>query len=496
LGRNETSSKDRGIVLFQRGLSLAARDVLADWYKDAKDENNIEEQYQALYVIGSNWLALNRPADALDSFETMQLLIDEGELLPDQRQSLLINLALAHDAMANLDRALYYAEKAWAVKGGDCNPGHRAKIALMLGHLYIAKEEWDQAYKNNDKARNLFDLVGNIEGKSKALNNMGMVCVETGQYGQGRSLLEESLELKRSIGNTRASTYTLTELGRLYFRQGDLAMAIHYGSRALELIWNDVALMDKAEVARLCRLFGSVAAMTGDRQSANSYLQRAITYYAQSNLWGEWSATTKELEALVYDNGHSGRTRVCIEIRDKDRMRYLTTLLGCMDTMESLYPEARGESELVTKYVLILGDACGVKGEERKVLSHAARLADVGLTFESTTGRHQDLDTNISHPLLSEKFLRMLSVSPECIASVRHHHEHYDGSGYPDGLKGEEIPLASRILLLVNDYIDMATAYDLGNVKLHEQHLNNLIKKANTVYDRKLVETFYGLHKI
>lgn len=479
------------------GLPLAASEALSAWYTLAKEQNLFQDQIHALVLAGGNWLHMNRSERALGHFQQALALINEHA--NDNawlRLIALANLAVAYDHAGEMAESLRFAEEVWANVDILGESPQASQVALLLSKLHIGRSDWAAAYAYSEEALARFTRAGDENGRSKALNNMGLICVETGKYREAETLLLEALELKNAVQDVAGSVYTMTELGRLYYVQGDLGAAVHYSRQALQVLWENVAFMDKVEVARLCRLYGAVASMTGDRQGAITYLQRAITYFAQLSQWREWSESTKELDIVIRSAPTSRAAKVGIEWRDKEILRNLTTLLGLMDTLEGLYPELRGKSELVTKYALSLGDAIDLNPSTRESLSHAARLANIGVTFPSSDlnsrGVKRALDDE--NPHLAERVLSMVSVSDECRLGIRHQNEWYDGSGQPDGLKRDEIPIISRILSIVNAYVTRATQGSFDS-NLHQRAMQHLHKHAGAKFDAELVHKFFELHE-
>ena len=93
-----------------------------------------------------------------------------------------------------------------------------------------------------------------------------------------------------------------------------------------------------------------------------------------------------------------------------------------------------------------------------------------------------------THSTLSANIMAPIRILGEAAEMVRHHHEHWDGSGYPDGLRGEEIPLGSRIIL-VADALDALLSdrpYRRGRTK--EEALRILRENAGRQFDPRVVE--------
>jgi len=78
-------------------------------------------------------------------------------------------------------------------------------------------------------------------------------------------------------------------------------------------------------------------------------------------------------------------------------------------------------------------------------------------------------------------------------AEILHHHEWWDGSGYPDGLKGEEIPLLSRVTAILDAYDAMTNSRPYNEPKTHQEAIEELKRCAGSQFDPQLVEVFLQL---
>jgi HD-GYP domain-containing protein (c-di-GMP phosphodiesterase class II) len=92
------------------------------------------------------------------------------------------------------------------------------------------------------------------------------------------------------------------------------------------------------------------------------------------------------------------------------------------------------------------------------------------------------------HPLIGERILRRTPQLASLAPVVRHEHEHWDGSGYPDGLMGHRIPLASRIILACDAYVAMRTARPYRPALTHEEAVAELETQAGSQFDPAVVE--------
>ncbi|MBI2251189.1 MAG: HD domain-containing protein [Armatimonadetes bacterium] len=95
------------------------------------------------------------------------------------------------------------------------------------------------------------------------------------------------------------------------------------------------------------------------------------------------------------------------------------------------------------------------------------------------------------HPILGANLLKQIKLLNKIVPIVKYHHERYDGSGYPEGLKGEEIPIGSRILSLLEDYEEkwLKLRDILSQEKIKEEFLN----KSRQIHDPKILKIFAKL---
>jgi HD-GYP domain-containing protein (c-di-GMP phosphodiesterase class II) len=133
--------------------------------------------------------------------------------------------------------------------------------------------------------------------------------------------------------------------------------------------------------------------------------------------------------------------------------------------IEARDPYTSGHSERVSRASRIIAKAMQLRPAEVERVGVAALLHDVGKIDEAFApilakeGRltPEEWETMKRHPIRSAELVGLLSSLKDVVPSVRHHHENYDGTGYPDGLKGTAIPFASRIIMFA-DTLDAMTS--------------------------------------
>ncbi len=161
---------------------------------------------------------------------------------------------------------------------------------------------------------------------------------------------------------------------------------------------------------------------------------------------------------------------------------------------ESRELQTAGHGDLVARYTEVIARALGLSSEETADLVYAARVHDVGKIFIP------ERILNKPGPLTDDEFQQVkmhAHVGAEIVGTIphskmmreaiEHHHQRFDGSGYPDGLRGEEIPLWARIIALTDAYANMVTEQSFAAARTPEQALDELSKMSGTRFDGMLV---------
>lgn len=480
-----------GGTFFSQGLPLAARDA----WETALEllEPSLPPGYGVRIhnALGSLLLELRSYTNAIHHFHCAKEFCAMGGNRQPEYCRVLNNLALSYLQMGDVDAALPLSLEAMELFPSEGPIDLHASIRLVAGVGLLNHGDWHQAREHLESALEMFNAMGQSREKAMCLNNLGIIAMEQGDLTTAQCLLESALSALEPVHDVALRAYARTELGRLHFKKGDAPQALHQGSAALHILWGNMGWMDRAEVARLCRLFGSIFSLKGDRASALGYLQRATTYFAQSQMWREWAVATHELDGVIRKQSLR-RERIVVEWQDLELLRYLTTLLGLIDTLESLYPESLRTRELVIRYARVLGDAVGMDQTRLSQLMTAARLRDVGLTTDGDMAVGDKMPGG-GHPAMSERILAMFGMPVEVLRAVRHHHDSYGGSSYPEGLEGEAIPLESRILNLVERYVEEVECELANGPGFHERAMQRL-RQERERFDPRLLDIFEKLH--
>ncbi len=169
-------------------------------------------------------------------------------------------------------------------------------------------------------------------------------------------------------------------------------------------------------------------------------------------------------------------------------------VLSLSKAVELSDPYTRGHSERVAEYAVSIGKALGLEAQELETLEYAALLHDIGkvgipyvILLKPGSLSVSEWEIVKLHPILSYMVLKNIFSFKEAADWVRYHHERYDGTGYPSGLKGESIPLGSRIIA-VADAFDALTTDRPYRSKLSTRDAKRVLREgAGIQWDPEIV---------
>ncbi len=143
---------------------------------------------------------------------------------------------------------------------------------------------------------------------------------------------------------------------------------------------------------------------------------------------------------------------------------HINTVSALTSALDANDPYTHGHSYRVSRYAMGLGRSMGLSSKDLEILEYSALLHDIGkiaikkeILHKAGRLTEEEFKSLKAHPSTGADIVENLKFLKEAAVLVRHHHEQPDGKGYPEGLKGEEIPVGSRILLCADAYDAMTS---------------------------------------
>jgi putative nucleotidyltransferase with HDIG domain len=178
------------------------------------------------------------------------------------------------------------------------------------------------------------------------------------------------------------------------------------------------------------------------------------------------------------------------------------TLATIMSAIDAKDPTMRGHSQRVTEYALLAAAYFSLSVEEKETLEYASMLHDIGkiaidnrILDKADALTPPEWEIVRQHPAIGANILKQIPLLEKASDIVLYHHERYDGEGYPEGLKGEDIPLESRLIAVANAYDTMTTGRSYRQAMTIERSIEELHKYSGIQFCPVAVEALIsGLH--
>jgi diguanylate cyclase (GGDEF)-like protein len=299
-------------------------------------------------------------------------------------------------------------------------------------------------------------------------------------------------EILRHVGQCIKSSLRNTDLA---FRYGGDEFALVLASTSLtnahkvaERVRRSIeAGMSSKELTITCSL--GVATWPVDGMIKDALIQRADSTLYHAKRWGNRTCLASELIPPNIALPETGSTA---------KQGMLSTIYALASTVDARDHHTYGHSQRVSNYAASLGEALGLPPENISILHTTALLHDIGKIgiSDEVLNKPEHLSEQewkpvYSHPMLGVSILRHIDGMAACLPGIQYHHERYDGTGYPTGLQGNNIPLEARIIAIADAFEAMTSPRPYRQRTLsYEEALEELSHHKNTQFDAELVEVF------
>jgi putative two-component system response regulator len=205
------------------------------------------------------------------------------------------------------------------------------------------------------------------------------------------------------------------------------------------------------------------------------------------------------LEQCVQEQTHKlqQQSQQLAQMLDRVLVTYRATLNALEAALDVRDQSAPGHCRRVAKLAVRLGKRMGLSGNELLNLEHGARLHDIGklgisddILMKPGPLSDREWHDMREHPQIGVQIVGHIDFLKGALPVILHHHEHYDGSGYPDGLQGEGIPLLARIFSVVDAFDALTNDRPYNSVLGTQSALENLYADRGIQFDPRVVDEF------
>ncbi len=188
------------------------------------------------------------------------------------------------------------------------------------------------------------------------------------------------------------------------------------------------------------------------------------------------------------------------ELHDQLQSLFLSTVSALANSIDARDPYTKGHSERVTSYAVMIAERLGMDPDELERLRYAGLLHDIGKIrirdhILHKPGRLTDVEFREmkKHPEYGVEIMRPVKAFERILPAMLHHHERFDGRGYPHGLSGNTIPLQARILCVADCFDAMTSDRPYREGMPVDDAVAELVKNKDTQFDPSLVDIFLQL---
>ncbi|HMG69929.1 MAG TPA: HD domain-containing phosphohydrolase [Gemmatimonadaceae bacterium] len=421
-------------------------------------------------------------------------------------------VAIVHQTGGDLDRAeLMYTEArltAESIRDAEA----LAMIDQNLGTVASIRGDMPQALEAFHRSLDGYRTLGMRDQAAQVLNNIGLAYSDLGELDRAEAAYTEA---EHAFGEEHDETNKLN----VALNQVQLCIATGRFQEAMERVEPLLALTGEIAPSwrgEVFRHVGVIARERGDYVKAAEYLGRACECAEEAEDLLLRADVTEQLAELYWtqkrhrdmlanlNQSHALYSRLKAQHRVAQverrnaalEARFLEMAHQWGDSIESKDHYTQGHCQRVAFFACVLADTAGMDSRSLFWFRLGALLHDIGKIIVPTevlnkaSGLSEEEWAIMKrHPEAGLELVSDIDFPGDVRAIIRNHHERWDGSGYPDGLSGEEIPFAARILCVADVYDALTTARSYRDSLSHARAADEM-RAQNGQFDPRLLETF------
>ena len=392
-----------------------------------------------------------------------------------------------------------------------------AMIAQNMGTIANIRGDLPLALKHYRSSLAQYRALGLDEYVGPLLTNLGLVYTDLRRWRSAERAFDEAVAWCQRAGDLAAETVAEADRAKLWLARKRYVEARDSCERALALA--EASGNDRA-LGEACRHYGVVLRETGEYAEAHKYLQRARQLADARHDLLLAAETAREMAELYRAQGLNYETLQCLneahrvfaqlrarrDLADVDRRaallesEYLAIVRRWGESIEAKDLYTQGHCERVADYACALARDAGLDPQLLLWFRMGALLHDVGKLIVppeilNKTGplSEEELAVVRRHPDAGVDLLADIDFPWDIRPMVRHHHERWDGTGYPQGIAGDAIPLAARILCVADVYDALTTTRSYRAAYARDDALRIMSEESGTTLDPALFARFVRL---
>ena len=368
-----------------------------------------------------------------------------------------------------------------ALELGKASPALRGRTEQNLGILANIQGALAEALAHYQQSLLAFESAGDERGCAIAYHNLGMVSADQELWDDADRYYARSFEMAEAIGDIHLQGLGLLNHAEVHLARQRYDRAKQNAEAALGIFDQIGSKLDKADAYKV---IGRVYRETGRHSLAESRLRAAIELSVNTGSILSEAETSRELALLYQAMGRNqealrllnaahrlfGRLDARVDLVDVStkverlEQTYFAVVRDWGQSIESSDSYTFGHCERVATYAVALAQELGLDEQQQTTIRIGAYLHDLGKVrvpheILNKPGKltSEELQVIQMHPVWGLELLATVEFPWDIKPIIRWHHEKYDGSGYPDRLRGEEIPVNAQIICIVDVFDALTT---------------------------------------
>jgi putative nucleotidyltransferase with HDIG domain len=444
------------------------------------ETRNAQDLIESVLAIGHCYREMGEVDLAIDqlelAYELSRLQENEGSAA-----RALNGVAIVYALNGSNEKAeeVYHRARESALQAND--PLTIGSIYQNLGTLANVRGDLTEALAHYQSSLRYYERTQQERSIALVLNNLGMLQIDLHQLEDASETLDRALEICRRVGDVVTESVVHTNRTELFIALGHLEQARTSCDEAFEI---SSRTKDNRIKSEALKFYGAIYRETGKPHLAEIHLRQAIgiaNKYAnpltEAESWRELALVLRaqqrnreSLEAL--NRAHGLFTALQAKQDQADVSKRLSQLEHDFLSLVQMWGESieakdlytRGHCQRVADYACQIAQEAGLSAHELVWFRMGAFLHDVGKTEvpESILNKpgkltEEERETMEQHTIIGDAMLSSIEFPWEVRPMVRSHHERWDGRGYPDGLRGKDIPFTARILRIADVFDALTT---------------------------------------
>ncbi|MCP4706879.1 MAG: tetratricopeptide repeat protein [candidate division Zixibacteria bacterium] len=508
---------EKGKVLSRLGRyshAIAEYQKLLDYCQDEKLLSKRVDVFleigQLMSKTGENDKALGYIHRALSGFRRLN---DASGICRSLRNlgAIYINLGEFDDVEATYDEAIEIAlqEKLHIIY---------ADLFNNLGTIKNIRGDWKAALECYFKAKDVFEKEGEIRKSAYTLNNIGITLLEQGQLINARDSFLSALQVAGTVKDESLILILNLSLTDLSLKTGNYSDASRYCQATKRYL--EAKELRNAQWVEMRKLAGKIAYNNKEFDVAQKYFDEAFLlaeelglqfnaaelFFEKGNLLFETDQHMEALQTLerAFQLFHqfkaSGKVENTENLINSIEELYLKVFDAMAARADHKDPYTKGHSDRVAHLTLMICQKLSLSDHETKATVAGALLHDIGklniadeLLKKPEKLTSEEFDEIKTHPDKGVQVLNGIKLPWDILPMIRHHHEKFDGSGYPSGLKGELIPSSARIIAVADVFDALTSDRPYRKMFSADKALRIMKEEMTFSFDQLILDTLVNL---